>query len=485
MSRSRSSFFVFTFPLACFFAVGCAPSLSWNPPREPNKAVPATFGGAHVTEDAAAETPASTAQKKWIEIFDSDDLRALIDVSLKKNQELNSRLQETIIAQTEVSARKGEYLPKVNARAGVGIEKVGKHTSQGASDEAHGLPDNLGNFTFGLAASWEVDVWKKLRNAAKVADLHYRASLEGRNFMVTQLVAEIARSYYELIAIDNQLEVLKRNIAIQQDALEIIKIQKQAARVTELAVQRFEAEVLKNRSRLYNVEQDRVQTENRINFLVGRYPQPVRRNAQKFKDPLPDMVHSGLPSQLLDNRPDVRQAELEMQATKLDVKVAKAAFYPSLSIDGGLGYRSFNAEHLVQTPESVYFGVGATMTMPLLNRLGIEAQYRSANARQLQAVYNYERTLLQAFTDVANQLAMIDNLQKSYELRAQQVEALGRATEASYMLFQSARADYMEVLLTRRDSLDAEMELIETRKRQLQARVNIYQALGGGWRSGR
>ncbi|HVH41654.1 MAG TPA: TolC family protein [Labilithrix sp.] len=477
-TRARLPSFAITLACVGLFAAGCAPSLKGNEPREPNRQVPASFAG------AASQETTSSAQKKWGEFFDSSELRALIETALRQNQELNIRLQEIIIAQNEVSARKGEYLPKVSAGAGAGVDKVGKHTSQGVSDEAHGVPEHLGNFQFGLTGSWEIDVWKKLRNAAKAAGLRYLSSVEGRNFAVTQLVAEIARSYFELIAIDNQLDVLHRNIEVQADALEVVKLQKQAARVTELAVQRFEAEVLKSRSRLYDLEQEKVQTENRINFLVGRYPQPVTRNSQKFKDPLPDVVHSGLPSQLLENRPDVRQAELDLAAAKLDVKVAKAAFYPSLSIDAGVGYRSFNAEHLLATPASVVYNVGGNLTAPLLNRTAIEAQYRSANARQLQAVFNYEKTLLQAFTDVANQLAVIENLQKSYELQSQQVEALARSSEISSVLFQSARADYMEVLLTRRDSLEGQLELIETKKRQLQAMVKIYQALGGGWRSG-
>lgn len=462
----------------CFFAGGCAPSLKGNEAREPNKQMPATFG------DASSQQAASEAQKKWSEFFDSNELRGLIDTALKRNQELNARVQEIVIAQNEASARRGEYAPRVNAGAGAGVEKVGKRTREGVGDEAHGIPEHLGNFQFGLTGSWEVDIWKKLRNAAKAADLRYLASIESRNFMVTQIVAEIARSYFELIAIDNQLDVLKRNIEVQTDALEVVKLQKQAARVTELAVQRFEAELLKFKSRLYDLEQERVQTENRINFLVGRYPQPVNRNSERFKEPIPDVIHSGVPSQLLENRPDVRQAELELAASKLDVKAAKAAFYPSLSIDAEVGYKSFNAAHLVRTPESIFYNLAGNLTAPLLNRTAIEAQYRSANARQIQAVFNYEKTLLQAFTDVANQLAMIGNLQKSYELQAQQVDALARSSEVSTVLFQSARADYMEVLLTRRDSLEAEMELIETKKRQLQAIVNVYQALGGGWRSG-
>jgi outer membrane protein TolC len=295
-------------------------------------------------------------------------------------------------------------------------------------------------------------------------------------------VAEIASSYYELVALDNQLEVLQRNIEIQRSALEIVKLEKQAARVTQLAVQRFEAEVLKNRSRQYKLEQERIEAENRINFLLGRYPQSVARNAQSFQGPIPIVVQAGVPAQLLDNRPDVRAAELQLAAAKLDVKSAKAAFYPALNIEAGVGYESFNIKHLVATPQSILYNIAGNLVAPLLNRNAIKAQYFSANARQLQAVFNYERTLINAYTEVVNNLAMIKNLQQGYALQAQQVTMLTQSIEISNVLFQSARADYMEVLLTRRDSLDAEMELIETRNRQMHALVNVYQALGGGWK---
>lgn len=463
----------------CLFAAGCIPSLAGNEPREPHKELPASFGGPGGAPDASGRT-ASSARTVWREFFDSAELRALIEAARENNQELNIQLQEIIITLNEVSARQGEYLPRVSAGLGAGIEKVGKTTSQGVADEAHGVPEHLGDFAFGFRGSWEIDVWGKLRNAMKAADRRYLASLEARHFMLTQIVAEIARSYFELLAIDKQLEVLKQNLGILENALEIVKLEKQAARVTELAVQRFEAEVLKNKSRLYGLEQAKVQTENRINFLVGRYPQPVSRDPEKLDGPLPK-VAAGLPADLLKNRTDILQAELELSASELDVQAARAGFYPSLSIDASLGYRSFNIEHLVLTPESLFYNLAGNLTAPLLNRKAIEAQYRSANARQIQAVYNYERALLQAFTDVVNQLALIENLQKAYELQSRQVEALTRSSEISTVLFQSARADYMEVLLTRRDALDAEMELIETRKQQWLAVVNLYQALGGGW----
>lgn len=458
---------------------GCLPSLKDNPPREVKKDVPSQFAASEGTGTRSGE---NISQRSWEEFFAEPELRALIETALANNQELNIRLQEIVIARAEVQARKGEYLPKLSARAGAGVERVGKNTSQGVSDEAHELPENLGDFKFGLAGSWEIDVWKKLRNAADAAQLRYLARIEGRNFLITELVAELARSYYELIAIDRELEVLDKNIQLQADALEVVRLEKLAARVTELAVQRFEAEVLKNKSRRYELEQERVQLENRINFLVGRYPTKVARDAARLNGPLPEALSAGLPADLLQNRPDVRQAELELEAAKLDVRVAKANFYPSLSLDAEVGYRSFNAQHLVATPDSLIYSLAGNLSAPLLNRAGIAAEYRTANAEQLKAVYQYEKTVLQAFTDVMNQLGSMENLKKSYELEAEQVQKLTESVEISNVLFQSARADYMEVLMTRRDALDAELELIETKKRQLLTMVSLYQALGGGWR---
>jgi len=465
----------------------CVPSLDYNKPRQANTAVPSSYtattgGQAPAAPAQPALELASVGQQKWQEFFTDPDLKALIETALANNQELNIRLQEILIAQTEVMARKGEYLPKVNAEVGVGADKVGEHTSQGASDEATGLPKVLADYRLGFAASWEVDIWGRLRKAARSAAYRYLASVEGRNFVVTQLVAEIATAYYELISLDRQLEVLKQNIDIQQSALQAVKLEKQAARVTELAVQRFEAEVLKNQSRQYELEQQRVETQNRINFLLGRYPQQIARDAARFDAPLPSLIETGVPTQLLDNRPDVAQAKLQLHAAQLDVQVAKARFYPALSIEAGVGYRAFNAKHLLDTPESSAFNLAGNLVAPLLNRQAIKADYFSANAAQIQAVYNFERTLLSAFTDVANQLAMINNLQQGYQLQEQQVDKLDRAIQSSNILFQSARADYMEVLLTRRDALESQMQLIETKLKQKRALVNLYQALGGGWR---
>lgn len=312
--------------------------------------------------------------------------------------------------------------------------------------------------------------------------LRYLSSVEGKNFMVTNLVSEIAHAYYELVALDNQLDILKQNIKIQQDALEIIKQRKQAGKVTELAVKRFEAEVFKNQSNQYEIIQAIKITENKLNFLTGSFPKEIKRNSIGFIDLKIDTLSVGVPSQLLLNRPDVRQAELNIEASKLDIKVARASFYPSIGISAGVGFQAFNPQYLLQTPESMLYNLAGDLLAPLVNRNAIKAELKNANAEQIKAAYEYEQTLLNAYVEVLNQLYVANNLEKSYDLRKKQVNALTESIRISNNLFKSARADYMEVLLTQREALEAKMDLIETKQAQLSAMITLYQALGGGWK---
>lgn len=449
--------------------------------KNENKVVPSSF---NTTNDSTN----NSGKIKWKDFFKDPQLISLIDSALKKNQDLNIVLQEIKIAQNEVRARKGVFLPFLNVAGSSGFEKVGKYTSQGASDAVTNIapgkptPELLPNYLFGVNISWELDIWKKLRNSKKSAINKYLATNEGKNFMITHLIAEIANSYYELVALDNQLVILKKNIELYKSSLEIVKLEKQSARVTELAVKRFEAEVPKNQSHQFYIMQQITEIENRINFLVGRFPQPVQRNSANFTELTVDTIYSGIPSQLLSNRPDVRQAEQLLIASKLDVKVAKAEFYPSLIITSGAGYGAFNPQYLLKTPQSLLYGIAGSLVAPLINRNVIKANYYSSNSKQIQAVYNYERTILKAHLEVANQLSNIENLRKSYSLKEKQVKTLTESIDISTTLFKSARADYMEVLLTQRDALESRFELIETKKQQMNALINVYMALGGGWK---
>lgn len=447
--------------------------------RAENKSVPAAYA-------ANLQDSLNTAKTKWKDYFTDPHLTALIGIALKNNQELNITMQEIEISKNEIRARKGEYLPSIGIGAGAGVDKVARYTNIGAMEAnteikpGKEMPEPLQDYRLGVYANWELDIWKKLRNSKKAAVNRYLASVEGRNFMVTNLIGEIAGSYYELLALDNQLAIVKQNIGIQNNALEIVKLQKEAARVTELAVQRFRAQVLNTQSLQYDIQQKIVETENRINFLLGRFPQTVERSTQAFNELIPQVVQSGIPSQLLANRPDIRRAEFELLASKLDVKAARAKFYPTLGISAGIGYQAFNPSYIFK-PQSLLYSFAGDLMAPLVNRNAIKAAYYSANSKQLQAVFNYERTILNSYIEVANQLSRISNLEKSYSLKAQEVEALNQSNIISNDLFKSARADYMEVLMTQRDALESKFDLIETRLQQMEVMVSIYRSLGGGW----
>lgn len=443
-----------------------------------NKAVPLSYKN-------SADT-ANTALTSWKEYFSDPNLIALIDTALHNNQELNITIQEIEISKNEIRARKGEYLPFLGLKSGAGIDKSGHYTRNGAVE--HNLeikpgtefPEPLPDLMFGANATWEVDIWKKLRNARKSAVSRYLASVEGKNFMVTNIIAEIADTYYELMALDNLLNIIDKNIETQSNALKVVKQQKEAARVTQLAVNRFEAQLLNTKNLQYEIKQKITETENRINFLTGRFPKTIPRNSVAFNDLTVNPIKEGIPSQLLSNRPDIRQAEFKLAAAKLDVHVARANFYPSLGITANAGFQAFNPKFIVN-PESMVYNLAGDLVAPLINRNAIKAAYSNSKSQQIQAVYDYEKSVLNAYVDVLNQLTKLDNFSQSYQTKAQQVDILTQSIGIANSLFNSARADYAEVLLTQREALESKMELIEIKLKQMNAKVNIYRALGGGW----
>ncbi len=467
-----------TLTLATLVFQSCVPTKTT---RETKDTLPDNF------QNVVSTDTTNSAKIKWKEFFNDAQLAALIDTALVNNQELNIMLQQVDIAKNEIQARKGEYLPFVGIQAAAEVEKVGRYTSQGANDAntdikpGEEFPEPLKNYKVGAFATWELDVWKKLRKAKKAAVMEYLSSVEGKNFMVTNLIAEIADCYYELQALDNKLEILSQNLELQNNGLRTIRLQMQAAKATALGVKRLEAEVYKNTGELYSVKQEIIEAQNKLNFLIGLSPQAIQRDSEHFIDQKIDTVYSGIPSQLLTNRPDIRRAEYELQAAKLDTQVAKANFYPSFTLRAGVGLESFKTKYLTTMPESLLYGLVGDMVAPLINRNAIKAQYYNANDKQLQAVFDYEKTVLNAHIEVLNGLSKIENLRQSYVQKEQQVAALKNSIEITNKLFSAARADYMEVLLTQRDALESRLQLVETKKDQMTARVNIYKSLGGGW----
>ncbi len=487
--------------IVCSFLLvlpSCIPHLR-NPQPGPN--LPETFNlhqadsGPYLPEAFDEATSSENSSQVRIEEFFNDPmLTCLIHQALVNNQELRILNEDVLIASYEILARQGAYLPFLTAGGGISLTRFSQYTPEGAGirDDpflpGKFLPNALPNFFLGPAFFWTPDIWRQLHNAKDAAAMRYFATGEGRNYFVTQLVAEIADNYYGLVALDKRIENLNNIIAIQEQNLRFAQAAKEAARGTELAVQRFQAEVRKNQSEKLIVKQDIIQVENRINFLVGRFPQPVERWTGQSIDQYIDLklhtLGAGVPAQLLQNRPDIRQAEREIAAAGLDVKVARKRFYPVMTITSGVGYEAFNLRYLFITPEALVANVAGQLAGPLINFKAIKADYLGANARQLQTVYNYQRVIINAVTEVINRMSKVQNYLNSIKIKKQQVKSLEASVVAATSLFQNPRGDtridYLDVLTAQRDLLDARRVLIDTKREQLSAIVNTYQALGGG-----
>jgi NodT family efflux transporter outer membrane factor (OMF) lipoprotein len=447
----------------------------------PERKIPTSFNRAQTDTTSIAEI-------NWRQYFADTLLVKLIDTALTGNFDLQMALQRIEVARAGVKSANGALLPQVGLSIGGGVRKFGLYTMDGAGNitteitPGQLVPINLPDMYVGLNASWEIDIWGKLRNQRKSAFANYLSSIEGTNFVISNLVADVGIAYYELIALDNELEIITQTIRQQQEALEVVKLQKDAGRANELAVQQFQAQLLNSQTLEFETKQQILEQENLINFLLGRYPQSIQRSKEILFEEMPQQFSSGIPSQLLSNRPDIREAEFQVQATKFDLKSAKAAFFPNLNITAGLGFQAFNPEFLFTSPASLAYSVLGGLVAPLINMNALKAQFNTAKASQLTAMYNYQKTILNGYVEVANELSNLNNLQQIISLKKQQSAVLTQSVETSNELYKSGRATYLEVLLAQQNSLQTQLELISVNKRQRIATVNIYKTLGGGWR---
>lgn len=466
-------------PLTCALPLGCAlPQADVNVPEV---ALPATYAG------AKGSGPSAAAQN-WREYFADERLTNLIALALQNNPDLLVAVQRAEAARAGVQRATGAVWPRVDLAAGASLRKFGDYTMDGAGNAAteitpgRRVPTHLPDFSVGLQSSWEVDIRGRLRHQRDSAAARYLATLEGKSFVVTGLVSAVADAYFELVALDHTREVLAETLARQEQALGIVRLQKEAGRANELAVQQFEAQLASTRALDVSVLERTQLLENQLNLLLGRLPQPVARTPDAELAPVARSVSLGVPSDLLENRPDIRRAELDVQASECDLKAARAAFFPRFQISAGAGFQAFEPRYLFSTPESVTYSLVAGLLAPLVNRSGIEADFAAARARQLEALVQYQKAILTGFVEVASGLARIDRATEALAFRRAQHEAASGTVDAADTLYRAGKATYFEVLIAQQNTLAAELESIQAAKQQRQASVALYRALGGGWR---
>lgn len=449
-----------------------------------NKHIPAKYD--HTSDSS------STNIAKWRDVFFDPNLVALIDTALKNNYDLRLALQKVEIVKAGLKFNKGVRLPELGLSGSVGERKFGDYTMDGVGNydtqfspninDKQQIPAPLPDYYVGFQASWEIDLWGKLKNKKKSSAAKFIASQYGKDLIITNLISEIANSYFELLALDNEAQILVDNIELQQSALDLVLAQKDAGKANELGVEMMKAQLLSSKAIQAEVQQELLETESRLNFLSGSYPKNIKRDTSYFSQHLQNTLAVGIPSDLIRNRADIRQAEYELKAGNADVRSAQAAFYPSLNINAALGLQSFNSALLLETPASMAYHVLGGLTAPLLNRRKIKADLMASKAEQKQAYINYEKTVVNSFKEVYIAVNNIKNTKIMYDLKKEEVDILKKSIVTSSELFKAGRANYLEIITSQKNSLQAQIELINFYKRQNVAMVDLYRAIGGGWK---
>jgi outer membrane protein, multidrug efflux system len=435
-----------------------------------------------------SKVDSSSAKINWKEYFKDENLIALIDTALRSNQDLKIALQHIEMAKSGTLATSGALKPSVNFTPTTSLRRFGLYTMDGAGNITTDIlpnkivPTHLPDFLLGFQASWEIDIYGKLKNRNKSALSRVMASVEAKNFITTNIVNEVATAYYELIALDNELTIIDEYVKIQENSVKLSKIQKEAATINELAVKQFEARLYSLQEMKFGLQQAIIESENKINFLIGRFPQTIRRTSTVLDSLSSYAISLGVPTNLLLNRPDLRQTEYELSASKLDVQVARAAFLPSLNIGAVLGTQAFRPDLLITKPQSLVYGLLGSLVAPLINKRVIQAEFDYANASQLATLYTYNQQIVLAYIEVYNQWTMLRNLEQSYQLKTKESTVLNESISISDQLYRNSRATYLEVLEAQENALETRIELIQIKKTQLQSQVNLYKALGGGWK---
>lgn len=449
-----------------------------------NKKIPETYVSAGDTTDASL--------KPWRELFFDAQLVSLIDSALAHNYDLREAMQKIEWSRAGIQFTKGIRLPEVGLYGASGQRKFGDYTMDGVGNydtqfspninSKQQIPNPLPDYYVGVQSSWEIDLWGKLKNKKRAAASRFIASNYGRDLIVTNLIADVAHTYFELTALDQSLLILEENIALQQEALDIVRIQKEAGKANELAVELLQAQLLSSKTIQAETRQKLVETESRLNMLCGSFPKTITRDTAYYTQNILATVNTGIPSALLKNRADIRQAETQLMASNADVRSAKAAFYPTLTINAAVGLQSFTAMLLLESPASLAYNIIGGIAAPVLNRRQLKADLLASRSEQKQAYIHYEKTVLTSFTEVYIAVNDIKNTNDMYALKSEEASILKQSIATSSELFKAGRANYLEIILAQKNALQSQLELVDYYKRRNAAAITLYRSLGGGWK---
>ena len=432
-------------------------------------------------------TSESMANMPWWELLKDETLQQLIRTALMENLDLQIATANIEQFQAQLTISKFDLIPSFSYE-GTAFGFRNTNTSAfpiggGAIPESqkNGLSINREAISAGL--KWELDVWGRIRRSIEAARAQLLSKIENQRVVILSLVSSVAESYFDLRSLDLQVDIAKRTLKAWDESVRISKLRYQGGDVSKLDVDRFVAERAFTASQLAFLERQVVVRENQISVLLGHKPSAVPRGRLLIEQPMPPDVPAGLPSDLLQRRPDIMMAEQDLAAASANIGVAQASRFPQLSLTGDMSANSLTVDSTSSKPFGTFKGQ-ASLTGPIFNASALGYQVKAAEAQGNQAIAQYIKTILQAFQEVENSLITVQKTREQREAQEQQVEALQSALRLADLRYQGGRANYLDVLTAQRDLFNAEQFLAQTRGLQLISVVQLYKALGGGWSPG-
>lgn len=439
---------------------------------------PTTLKTDQLYRDQASADSTTIADMPWQSVFKDEKLNALIQKGLDNNLNLKNAIENIVQAQASLRQSKLAYYPTLQLDANVTRNKQ----SQAGLNFPAGININTLTTTYklGLSTSWEADIWGKLSSSKRAALATYLASDAAKQAVQTQLISDIANNYFRLLAYDRQLVITQETLESRIKNVETIKDLKEGAIVTGAAVVQSEANQHAAEVLIPDLKQSIRETENVINILLGQAPGPIDRGILGTQI-VPENLAIGMPSQLLQNRPDVRQAEFNFRVAFESTNLAKTYFYPSLTLTASGGFSNLELKDFFTN--SIFYSIIGGLTQPLFNQGVNKMRLTTAQSQQLQAYNNFQQSLLTAGQEVSNALYMYEMAVEKEDSRTKQIEALVKAVDYTKQLLEySSATNYTDVLTSEQNLLAAQLSGVNDNLQKLQAVVDLYRALGGGWK---
>ncbi|MFV5692044.1 TolC family protein [Flavobacterium sp. LT1R49] len=443
----------------------------------PKDAFPENFRNVSTSNDTT-----SIADLEWKNFFTEKDIIKLIDSAIAKNNDLQIASKNIEIAQYRLTQARWGNIPEASLFVNMSTNRPSENSFNGINLNQFLNQNHIEDYSAGIGLSWEADIWGKIRSQKKGAFTGYLQSEEVKKALQTTIVSTISKGYYNLLMLDSQLEIARKNLKLNDSTTFIIKLKYDAGQVTSLAIQQSEAQKLIAAQLIPLLEQNIAIQENALSVLTGSFPSSKERTLTLNAIQLNNNLKVGIPSSLVSRRPDVKSAELALATANANVGITKANLYPALKITASGGLNSFETSNWFNIPASLFGTALSGLTQPLLNSKKIRTQYNIAKLEREKTVLNFRQSVLVAVSEVSDALVKIEKLERQHFFLQERVKILQQAIKNSNMLFKTGMADYLEVITAQANILQSELELANIKREQLIANIELYRSLGGGWK---